>query len=166
MSPQRLTEILKNYRASRARCAWLQEQLKMLDRFLKICEGEMVEDMMSMSQALTGMPHGTTVGDPTGRLALDIESGKISPFVKEIRGEIEQVKGELLKVSADVRAVEIIMDGMTERERNLLEMKMIDELSWKEIISRMNQKYGGKHKQRTLQRMAENIMEKAIAIVK
>jgi hypothetical protein len=166
MSPQRLTEIMKNYRTSRARCAWLQEQLKMLDRFLKICEGEMVEDMMSMSQALTGMPHGTTVGDPTGRLALDIESGKISPFVKEIREEIEHTNSELLRVSADVRAVDIVLEAMTDRERNLLEMKMIDELSWTEIISRMNQKYGGKHKQRTLQRMTEKIMEKAVAIVK
>ena len=166
MNPQRLTEIMKKYRASRARCAFLQSQLVMLERFLEICEGEMIDDMVSMSQALTGMPHGTTVGDPTGRLAMDIHSGKISPFVKEIREEIEGVKAELQSVTRDVQAVEIVLNAMTAKERSLLEMKMIDELSWEEIIHRMNQEYGFGSSKRSLQRMMERIMEKARDIVK
>ena len=166
MNPQRLTEIMKKYRASRARCAYLQSQLEMLERFLTICEGEMIDDMVSMSQALTGMPHGTSVGDPTGRLAIDIEAGKISPFVKEIREEIEGARAELQRIKEDVRTVEIVLEAMTAKERSLLEMKMIDELSWDEIIHRMNREYGFGSSKRSLQRMMERIMDKAREIVK
>ena len=70
MSPQRLDEILKNHRSAKARLAYLTSQLKMLERDLAICQGQMISEGVTMSQAITGMPHGSGVGDPVGRLAV------------------------------------------------------------------------------------------------
>lgn len=165
MSPQRLKEILKNYRPSRARCAYLRSQLEMLDRFLAKCRGEMIADQVTMSQAITGMPHGTTVGDPVSRLAIDIASGEVTPFVKQIQEEIQDVKAELDKILPDVRTVEIILEALNEREKILFEMKMIDEFSWPEILSRMNREYNNSYSKRSLQRLLERAMEKAQAVV-
>lgn len=165
MSPQQLTEILKNYKSTRARVAYLQSQLEMLDRFLRKCRGEMIEDQVSMSQAITGMPHGTTVGDPTSRLALDIASGKITPFIKQIQEEIVKVQAELQKIAPDVRTVELILEAVNERERLVLEMKMIDELSWAEILDRMNRKYNNSYSKRSLQRLLDRAVDKAYEIV-
>ena len=165
MSPQRLTEILKKYRPSRARCAYLQTQLEMLERFLEKCQGEMITDQVTMSQAITGMPHGTTVGDPVSRLAIDIASGEVTPFVKQIQEEIRGVKAELDKIASEVHTVEIIMEALNDREQILLEMKMIDEYSWTEILSRMNREYNNSYSKRSLQRLLERAMEKAQDIV-
>lgn len=165
MSPQRLTEILKQYRPSRARCAYLRSQLEMLDRFLAQCQGQMITDQVTMSQAITGMPHGTTVGDPVSRLAIDIASGEVTPFVKQIQEEIREVKAELDRILPDVRTVEIILEALNEREKILFEMKMIDEFSWPEILSRMNREYNNSYSKRSLQRLLERAMEKAHAVV-
>lgn len=161
MSPQKLTEILKRYRVSILRCVYLKDQLRMLDGFLRKCQGEMIEDQVTMSQAITGMPHGTTVGDPVSRLAIDIASGEITPFVKEIQEEIRQVKAELEKLSAEVRTVETVLNALNDRERKLFEMKMIDQFSWPEILSRMNREYNNSYSKRTLQRLLERAMDKA-----
>lgn len=166
MSPQRLTEILKTYRQSRARCAYLQSQLEMLDRFLRKCQGEMIEDQVTMSQAITGMPHGTTVGDPVSRLAMDIASGEVTPFVRQIQEEIITVRAELIRISPEVHTVEIILEALNERERILFEMKMIDEQSWTEILDRMNRAYNNSYSKRSLQRLLDRAIEKAYEIVK
>ena len=166
MSPQNLMEILKNYRPLRARCAYLQSQLEMLERFLRICEGEMIEDQVTMSQAITGMPHGSGVGDPTARLAMDIASGKVTEFVKQIWQEIEQTREELDRTSPDVRTVEIVLEALNERERILLEMKMIDEYSWAEILGTMKRKYSNSYSKRSLQRLLDRAIDKACEIVK
>lgn len=166
MSPQKFDEILKKYRSMRARVAYLRSQSEMLNRFLTICTNEMIEDMVSLSQALTGMPHGTGTGDPTGRLAIDIESGKVSAFVQQINEELTTVNGELNIITPQTRAVEIALGAMSDRERDLVTMKMMDEYSWAEIVFKMNAKHGGDCKKRTLQRVLDRAMEKAYEVVK
>ena len=115
MKPERLNEIMKKYRSNKARYAYLCSQLDMLHRFLERCESQMVNDQISMSQAITGMPHGSSIGDPTGRLAT---------------------------------------------------MKIIDEMSWAEILDKMNHMYSNSYSKRSLQRMADRAIEKAEVVVK
>ena len=166
MSHQNIAELLKRYRPLRARYSYLQSQLEMLGRFLAICKGEMIEDQVSMSQAITGMPHGSSIGDPTGRLAMDIASGKVTEFVKQIQEEIEKVQSELRKVTQDIQTVDLILETMNERERNVLEMKMIDELSWTEIVEQMQRKYSKCYSKRSIQRLLDRAVDKAYEIVK
>ena len=166
MSPEKLEEILKKHRPTRARLAYLRSQQEMLERFLRICEGQIVEDMSSMSQALTGMPHGTTVGDPTGRLAIDIASGKVSAFIDQINEELEEVKREIRENEKNVQLVEIVLDAMNERERKLVVMKYVDEMSWKEIIAGMNREYNGGYAKSSLHRILETAMAKAYEVVR
>ena len=166
MSPEVLTEKLKKYRVTKSRYSYLQSQLEMLNRFLTKCKSEMIEDQVSMSQAITGMPHGTSVGDPVSRLALDIASGKVSVFVKQIEAEISIVKRDIQVVEPDVRTVEIILEALKERERNVFEMKLIDEYSWAEILTNMNQKYNNSYSKRSLIRLYDRAFDKACEIVK
>lgn len=166
MSPQSLKDTLEKYRSKKARYAYLQSQTEMLERFLKICQGEMIEDQVSLSQAITGMPHGTTVGDPVSRLALDIASGKVTPFVRQIQEEMEQVRVEMRKIFPEIRLAELVLDGLKERERLMIEMKIMDDLSWAEILDRMNRKYSNSYSKRSLQRLYDRAFDKACEIVK
>ena len=166
MNPQKLTEALKNYRANQSRCAYLQSRMEMLERFMKICMGEMIEDQVTMSQALTGMPHGNGSGDPVGRLAIDIASGKVSEFVKQIQEDMEETNRDLLKIGTEIRAVEFALSALSAPERTLIEMKMIDDYSWAEIVYRMKRDYSNRYSKRTLQRLCDRTFRKACEIVK
>lgn len=166
MSPQNLTEIIKNYKPAKARAAYLRSQMEMLERFLRKCSSEMIEDQVSMSQAITGMPHGSSVGDPVSRLALDIASGKVSVFVEQIQQEMKEVNAELAAVYLKIRVVDTVMDGLNDRERCLIELKVMDGFTWAEILSKMNRQYGNSYSKRSLQRLYDRAFDKALEIAK
>lgn len=165
MSPARFDEILKKYRGIKARIAYLRSQAEMLERFLTICTREMINDQVTMSQAITGMPHGTGTGDPTGRLAIDIASGKVSVFVRQIQEELAGVNFELETISPQARAVEVALGALSDKERDIVTMKIMDEMSWAEVIHKVNSRYGGKDSKRTLQRVLERATQKAYEVV-
>ena len=166
MRPEKFDELLRNYRVTKARIAYLRSQIETHERFLKICTDGMINDMVSLSQAITGMPHGSGTGDPTGRLAMDIESGKVSPFVQELQETMAEMVLELNKIAPEARAVEIALGAIGDRERALITMKIIDEFSWDEVIHKFNNSYGGKQTKRTLQRMIERAMQKVYEVVR
>ena len=166
MSPQRFDEILKKYRSMKARYAYLQTQLVMLERYLAICRGEMIDDKVSMSQAITGMPHGSGVVDPTSRLAIDIASGEVTVFVKQIQEDIERTSQEIQKIEPDIKIIEIVLEAMSERELAVMEMKMIDDLSWSKVLDEMNKRYNNSYSKRSLQRLLDRAVGKAYEIIK
>ncbi|MBP5462906.1 MAG: hypothetical protein J6Y20_12400 [Lachnospiraceae bacterium] len=165
MSPVRFNEILKKYRGIKARIAYLRSQIDMHEKFLEMCTKGMIYDMISLSQAITGMPHGTGTGDPTGRLAIDIESGTVSPFVKEIQQQITIENYELNEIIPQARAVEVALGALSDKERDLVTMKIMDEMSWAEVIHKVNSRYGGRDSKRTLQRVLERATQKAYEVV-
>ena len=166
MSPQRLDEILRDHRSTKARFAYLTHQLEFLQRSLAICERHMVSDQVSLSQAITGMPHGSSVGDPVGRLAIDIASGEVSDFVKEIREDIAIAEAERMKLGPELRVVETVMGALGERQWAVLEMKKVECLSWVEIISGMNRKFGTNYSKRSLQRLLDTAFSTACSVVR
>ena len=166
MRPERFDELLRNYRVTKARVARLKETMEMLDRFLRMCSSQMVNDLVSLSQALSGMPHGSGTGDPTGRLAMDIASGEVSPFVRQIQEEMTEANLELIRIEPQTRMVEIALGALSDKERDLVTMKMIDDLSWAEILHQMGKKHGGDCSKRTMQRALERAMKKAHEVVR
>ena len=166
MRQDQIEEMLREYRPKKARYAYLRTQIDMLERFLSKCEDSMVDDCVSMSQAITGMPHGTTVGDPTGRLAIDIVSGRVSSFVRQIREELEEVNKEAARLMEDLRVADILMSSMTDREREVVEMKIMAGMQWSEVLAEMNRKYSNSYSKRSLQRMYGRALEKAEDVVK
>lgn len=166
MTPQRLDEIFKNYRVTKARMIYLTDLEKRLDRRLRILKGEMVEDMQSFSQAITGMPHGSGVGDPTGRLGVDIASGKVTPFIKQVEEELTEARSEMIRIGPDVNTVEVVLQALGDREREVLVLKIIDDRDWGDTVDQMNGLHNGAYSKRTLQRLLDRALEKAYEVVK
>ena len=165
MTPEQLDEKLKDYRVNKARCAYLRHQMESLKRYLAICKGTEISDQISLSQAISGMPHGSGVGDPTGRLAIDIADGKVGIFVKQIQEEMVPIQIELNEKEKSVREVEIVLEALSEREREIVTLKAIDDLPWQEALDQMNDKHGGTYAKRTIQRLYDRAMEKAYKTV-
>ena len=165
MLPSRLDELLKKYRPNKAREAYLRNQLEGLGRMLELAKRKMVDESVSLSQALTGMPHGSGTGDPTGKLATNLAAGKVTEFVKQIQQEIDETQGMLVGLLKDIQVVEIVLDALNDREREVLTMKMIDEYSWAETLNRMNKLHSGSYSKRSLQRLLDRAVDKAYEVV-
>jgi len=166
MSPQRLDEILRRYRVTKARYAYLKAEIITLRRWLEICQSQSVNDRISLSQAITGMPHGSGVGDPTGRLAADIASGEVSTFVKQVQADLKVANEELKKLQPEITIVEIVMTGLGDREREVLVLKIVDARDWKDTVEQMNGMHNNSYSKRTLQRLLDRALERAYEIVR
>ena len=166
MTPQHLDELLEKYKPNKAREAYLLHQIDSLGRLLELAKKRMVDDFVSLSQALTGMPHGSGNGDPTGKLAINIASGKVTEFVKQIQAEIEETQGMLNLLMPEIRIVEIAMAALGEREKEVVELKMMDGLSWADVLGKMNERHNGSYSKRSLQRLIDRAMEKVYSVVK
>lgn len=165
MAPETLDEKIKNYRPNKAREAWLRQKLESLEHSLEMARAHMVSDSVSLSQAITGMPHGSGTGDPTGKLAVKFASGSVTEFVKQIQEEIDQTNTALDALMKDIQAVEIVLQALNEREREVFELKMLDDLPWPETMKKINGRHGDSYSRRSLLRLLNRAMEKAYSIV-
>jgi len=166
MKPEQIEEMLGKYRVQKARYALLRSRLDELERILRVCENSMVSDLISLSQAITGMPHGSSVGDPTGRLAINLTTGTVSDFVKQVREEIMVVTQEAARLMEDLRVADIVISAMTEREREVIEMKIMSGMDWGEVLSEMNRRHSNSYSKRTLQRLYSRAIERAEEVTK
>ena len=160
MTRERVDEMLRSYRETLARCGYLRSQKEVLEEALRKNESSMVGDRVTLSQAITGMPHGSSVGDPVGNLALDLVMGKVTVFVQQVRDELAEVYKELSLKQYIIACVDSWLKSLNDRERIVVELKMIDQYSWGDVVSQMKQKCGNSFSKHTAQRIYDRAMEK------
>ena len=164
MTRESVDEALKQYREKKARYDFLCLQIDVLQESLQKNEKCMVNDRVSMSQAITGMPHGTSVGDPVGNLALDLAMGKVTVFVDQIRLELQQVQTEMNGLKPAIACVDIWMNALNDREREVVSLKAINQYSWADAVQALNEKCGGVYSKHTFQRLYDRAMEKIYTV--
>ena len=164
MKAEIVSEALSMHLERLARCEFLENEVKILREMLEVAEREMVDDAVSLSQELTGMPHGTSISDPTGKLGLKLACGFESWNVKQIREEIERLQGEYNTLRYWVAFVRAWLKCLTDKERMLIELKYIQKLSWDEIINAYQRAYGQKYGKSGMKVLVQKSIEKVYKI--
>lgn len=165
MQPEKLDEMLREYRTNKARVEYLDAQLAALREMLDKAKGSMVSDCVSLSQAITGMPHGSGTGDPVAKLAIRLANGDLVGFAKDVQEEITMMEAERTRVAAFVQIVDIALAAMNDREREVFSLKVLDKLGWIEVLESMNKAHENAYSKRSLQRLFERAQSKAYAVV-
>ena len=164
MKVEIINEALSLYLERVARCEFLESEIKMLREILEKEESEMVDDEVSLSQELTGMPHGTSIGDPTGRLGLKLACGFESWSVKQIKEEITKLMEEYNTTKYWISFVVAWLKCLTDKERMLIELKYIQKLSWDEIINKYQREYGQRYGKSGMKILVQKSIEKIYKI--
>ena len=164
MKVEVINEALSMYLERLARCEFLDTEIKILSEMLEKAESEMVDDEVSLSQELTGMPHGTSISDPTGKLGLRLACGFESWSVKQIKEELANMREEYNTLRYWVAFVQAWLKCLTEKERKLIEMKYIQKLSWDEIINNYQREYGQKYGKSGMKVLVQKSIEKVYKI--
>ena len=164
MKAENINEALSCYLERLARCEFLENELAMLHEMLETSEKEMINDEVSLSQEITGMPHGTSIGDPTGKLGLRLACGFESWTVKQIKEEIAKLQEEYNTLRYWVVFVQAWLKCLTDKERMLIEMKYIQKLSWDEIINKFQKEYGQRYGKSGMKILVQKSLEKVYKI--
>ena len=161
MTHEKVDEMLKAYRFEVGRCGHLEIEIsqlqKALDRSLKC----LTEDAASIkSQQLSDMPKGTTVGSPTERIAIMLASGWLPEDIRKMQGELASLKDEYAQRYFTVLFVSSWLNGLTERERWIIEHQVIGGEYWKEVIGKFRIEFNEDTSKDSLKRLKQRALDK------
>ena len=161
-----VNEALSLYLERLSRSEHLKNEIALLRETLENARSEMIDNEVSLSQEMTGMPHGTSISDPTGKLGLMFACGFESWDVKQIRMELEEKENEMKELERWVAFVRAWLMGLTDKERLLIELKYIQKLSWDEIINSYQKEYGQRYGRSGMKVMVQKAIEKVYNVAK
>lgn len=161
MLPTTVDTMLKDYRSFAGRCKFLEGRMMQIQNSIEREMGKQAEEMVSIGgMNLDGMPHGTSVGNPTEKLGVMLADGVMTPFVHELIAEKEAIKEEYDEKILTVVFVEGWLKGLTERERWIVEQQVIDKVTWRELMAEYPLRFGETRTKRALQMLRDRAMEK------
>ena len=159
-----MDEMLSNYREHLARCEYLECELPELERLARSMRETMVEDTVSVTQVLSDMPRGSSISDPTGRLAMKFASGGVTEHVRQIEAEIVEKGRELSTKRVTVVFVGAWLKALNEKERFVVEKQVIDKLFWRDVVRMYDRAFGEAYSKHGLKAIRDAALQKIYRI--
>ena len=135
---------LKSYADDKARSAHLEIEIAELTRRVNTAAAALASDEAGpRAQQITGMPHGTTVGNPTAQIAEKLASGWLPPEVKDMKRDLSVMQEEHARLSARVKFVEAWLEALTEREHWIILHQFVRQEYWRDVLNDYEARFGG-----------------------
>ncbi len=164
MAPEKVREMLRDYRGYLGRCKHLEKVISTLEHDIASAERNLISDSVSIGgQNMDGMPHGTSISNPTEQVAVRIASGYKPDYLVKMETELKEVKDEYNEKVVTVIFVDAWLKCLPERERWVIENQVIDSVSWRELVCQYPIKFGETRTKRGLQLMRDKAMERIYA---
>ena len=160
MQPEKVDEMLKNFKSNLGRCAHLRVMIGELERRYEKAHNEGVEELLGSNGENDGMPHGSSIGNPTERAGLLLASGYVSETMRYIRLEIWGLQAEYDDRIATVDYVRAWLKGLTSKEVWMIGQQIFDGLCYREINHNYREKYGESCSKDLLRRLRKDALAK------
>lgn len=133
LTVEQVDEMLHNYRENTARIALIDTEISSLRNLYADMEKTIVEDSVSTTSVLTGMPRGNKTSDPTGRVGIGVAAGDVPSHMRQIEDEIRVLSRERRELQTPVEKVDALLKALNEKQGFVLYRKAIDQMQWREI---------------------------------
>ena len=160
MTPELVDKHLENYQEYSARCTFLMEEIRELKELGKKLESTAISDAVHITSVMTGMPHGTEITDPTGRIAIQFADGYKPEYIAQIEKEIKILESEYKMKNSTVVFVDAWLKALTKRERYIIENKVIGGMVWRDLIAGYNAEFGVMYSKSGMKNLKDAAMEK------
>ena len=161
MLPEKADQMLRDYKVFLGRCKYLTALICELKAEAAAWRENLADELAGVgAQNLDGMPHGTTVGNPTERLGIMLAEGFTPDGLKTLEEQIVDYQRELNEKSVTVHFVEAWLDGLTEKERWIVQMQVIEGAYWREIVMEYHRRYGEEYSREGLKKIRDAAVRK------
>lgn len=167
MLPERAEMMLAQYRRCVGRCAFLKKTIAEAEADIELWRRNLAEDLVLSGGAnLDGMPHGTTVGNPTERMAIMLATGYEPEDLKDAEASLIPLRDELREKEMVLCFVEAWLEGLTAKERWLIEQLYFEGFTYNEAAHAYAEKYGIQISRDGIRRMKKATVQKVADMAK
>ena len=125
-------ELFQNYRANKARLTLLNERKEEIRQEIDRMKESILEDHQHISPSLDSLPHGSGIGNPTQSIAVMMADGT-TPEIQQQEKKLREIMQEAACLDRLIRYADILLEGLSEKERYIIQAHLIDGYSWNEI---------------------------------
>ena len=162
--PEQVDEMLEKYRLCVGKSKHLKIEIDILTMRIGELKSSALGDAALTCQQYDDMPHGSETGDPTGRVAIRFADGYKPQYIIDNENDLRELIEQKAAADATVLFVESWLQSLEERERFIVEGKMVDKKSWREIIDGFQARYGIIYSKAGVKRIKERALEKIYLI--
>lgn len=158
MTEEKIKKMLSGYRAAQGRLRQMEFDVAELKAHLEAARKQAAEEAaMPKAQNLDGMPHGSTPGDPTGRIGTALADGKIhDPEVSALEKKLADAEEAMALTRNDIAHMDNWLYCLLERELMVVNRKLIRGDSWPEVARCYAKRFGDDMSERSLMRMLDS----------
>lgn len=161
MLPEKADQMLRDYKVFLGRCKYLSALIREMKADAAAWRENLADELSGVgAQNLDGMPHGTSVGNPTERLGIMLADGYVVDGLRDLEKQIAEYERELKDKSITLHFVEAWLDGLTEKERWIVQMQVIEGAYWREIIMEYHRRYGEEYSREGLKKIRDAAVRK------
>lgn len=160
MTRENVDRMLHNYREYLGRCKFLEAQISEIESMIDELKRTQKTDASIHISAQDGMPHGSSVGHPTERIAMMFAENRIPRDIQELQDDLKPLVAEYREKSTTVVFVGAWLLGLKDGERWIIEKQVIDGETWSDIIQMYLEKFKVMKNKRTLQRFKDKVLLK------
>lgn len=160
MLPEKADELLRDYKANLGRCAFLEVMIAETKADIRYAEENAAEDLVSITPKLDGMPHGTSISNPTESAGMRLVLGYLPDDIPAHRAKLRAFEQEYHAKKAAVNLVEAFLLGLTSKERWMIERQIFDLMSYREINYAYREQFGEACSKDSLRRLKKDALAK------
>lgn len=160
MRPERAEQMLREYKNNVGRRGFLEKAIMEAETDLAYWRSRLAEDMVGGAQNLDGMPHGTTVGNPTEKMALKLATGYEPEDLKDAERRLAEMRTELRALEMEIVFVEAWLAGLSQKDRWLLERIYFEGFTYNETARAYAELYGIQISRDAVRRMKREAVQK------
>lgn len=164
MLPEQVDEMLGKYRLCVGKSRHLEIEIKILSERIGSLEKTSIQDAAAPRITLDGMPHGYDTGDPTGRIAIRFADGYKPQYIIDSESDLRELIEQKSAADSVILFVDSWLGSLDERERFVIEGKMIDAKSWREIGDELLSRYGVPYSKAGIKKIRDRALEKIYLI--
>lgn len=167
MLPERAEQMLRDYKNHVGRCGFLKKAIEEAEADIAHWKSRLTEDLVGSGGAnLDGMPHGTTVGNPTERMALMLATGYEPEDLRDAEKRLEEMRNELRELDMTVFFVEAWLEGLSAKEHWLIEQVYFEGCTYNETAKAYESRYGMPVSRDGVRRMKKAAVEKIVKMAR
>ena len=153
--------VLATYTSDKARAEHLKVEIENITQLIAEMEKSVAANAAAIgAQALTGMPHGSGISDPTASTAIRLASGWEGEDIEQLKAEKRDYEAELKQRLRTVAYVDAWLTALTEREAWLIRKQVLNGEFWRDIVDDYSRDYQFRISQDTLARIKQKAMRK------